>query len=278
MAPSLVAEKKLPPCRHNSSKYSCSDLVPLGMKRAASVLEGEMWFIRNECVVKKLWLLFFVGLLCCGCFGAVFARLLKRLPTVAGHAAHACHWRGPCERYSHGANQCWSLANPYRFSMSVPCVLGALRSDPPADGRQATPRVWKTTALVEDRSRDKAVGVSCPRDELRCRTPQGNRGKDEVKLVFVDVTKAHSNARCDEQEWAELPEEFVRYGKYDSSERWLYGMRKAALPQTNDDFTFDGTKVELMKVQAMMRGVGTMSRCSGLREAQDVEVLGRTCR
>ena len=46
--------------------------------------------------------------------------------------------------------------------------------------------------------------------------------------MFIDVRKAHLNARCDEEEWVELPEEFWEYGKYARLRRWLYGMRKAA--------------------------------------------------
>lgn len=33
-------------------------------------------------------------------------------------------------------------------------------------------------------------------------------GAEEVKLMFIDVRKAHLNAKCDEEEWVELPEEF----------------------------------------------------------------------
>ena len=54
------------------------------------------------------------------------------------------------------------------------------------------------------------------------------RGKEEVKLMFIDVRKAHLNAKCDEEEWVELPEEMWRWGRYARLRRWLYGMRKAA--------------------------------------------------
>ena len=30
----------------------------------------------------------------------------------------------------------------------------------------------------------------------------------EIKLMFIDVRKAHLNAVCDEEAWVELPEEF----------------------------------------------------------------------
>ena len=53
-------------------------------------------------------------------------------------------------------------------------------------------------------------------------------GHDEVKLMFVDVKKAHLNAKCDEEEWVELPDEFNKFGRYTKLKRWLYGMRKAA--------------------------------------------------
>ena len=54
------------------------------------------------------------------------------------------------------------------------------------------------------------------------------QGHDEVKLMFVDVKKAHLNAKSDEEEWVELPDEFKKFGRYAKLKRWLYGMRKAA--------------------------------------------------
>ena len=53
-------------------------------------------------------------------------------------------------------------------------------------------------------------------------------GQKEIKLMFIDVRKAHLNARCDEEEWVELPEEMWEWGRYVTLRRWLYGMRKAA--------------------------------------------------
>ena len=42
---------------------------------------------------------------------------------------------------------------------------------------------------------------------------RGGRKKfNEVKLMFVDVKKAHLNAKCEEEEWVELPDEFRRDG------------------------------------------------------------------
>ena len=103
-------------------------------------------------------------------------------------------------------------------------------------------------------------------------------GEEEMKLMFIDVRKAHLNARVKEgeEEWVELPQEFWEWGRYAKLRRWLYGMRKAASgweedyvdkfiksgfkrgiaastvfynPETNvrvvvhgDDFTFAGTK------------------------------------
>ena len=54
------------------------------------------------------------------------------------------------------------------------------------------------------------------------------RGLEEVKLMFVNVKKAHLYARCEEEELVQLPEEFWEYGKYSRLRRWLYGVRKAA--------------------------------------------------
>ena len=54
------------------------------------------------------------------------------------------------------------------------------------------------------------------------------QGREEVKLMFVDVKKAHLNAKCDEEKWEEWPEEFTQFGKYARVQMWLCGMRKAA--------------------------------------------------
>ena len=40
------------------------------------------------------------------------------------------------------------------------------------------------------------------------------RGLAEVKPMFSDVKKAHLNARCDEEEWVELLEEFGEHRRY----------------------------------------------------------------
>ena len=54
------------------------------------------------------------------------------------------------------------------------------------------------------------------------------KGLEEVKLMFIDVRKAHLNVECDEEEWVQLPEEFWERGRYAMLKRWLYGMRRAA--------------------------------------------------
>ena len=55
--------------------------------------------------------------------------------------------------------------------------------------------------------------------------------KDEQKLMFIDVRKAHLNGVVDDQEWVfvELPPEFHAYGRFARIRRWQYGMRKAAI-------------------------------------------------
>ena len=138
----------------------------------------------------------------------------------------------------------------------------------------------------------------------------------EMKLMFIDVRKAHLNAECNEEEWVELPEEFWRWGRWARIKRWLYGMRKAAagweqhyvekltgagfrrgvgaptvfynagtgvrVVVHGDDFTFAGVREELEKVRDMMRDWydikmrGIMG--SGNDEVKEVEILGRSVR
>ena len=52
--------------------------------------------------------------------------------------------------------------------------------------------------------------------------------------MFIDVKKAHLNAKCDEEERDELPDEFKMLVKYAKLMRWLYGMRKAAFRWEDD--------------------------------------------
>ena len=46
---------------------------------------------------------------------------------------------------------------------------------------------------------------------------------EEVKLMFVDVKKAHLNAKCEEEEWVEVPNEFKNFGRYAKLKRWFTG-------------------------------------------------------
>ena len=138
----------------------------------------------------------------------------------------------------------------------------------------------------------------------------------EVKIMFVDVKKAHLNAPCDEEEWVELPEEFERWGKYARLRRWLYGMRRAAAgwedeyaqkleeagfirgvaaptvfynPKTKvrvvvhgDDFTFTGEKAELTKMAERMAAWWDVKMRGIMGSAPDevkaMTILGRTVR
>ena len=59
-------------------------------------------------------------------------------------------------------------------------------------------RRWKQKSLVHIRR--------------RVREKRREQGHDEVKLMFVDVRKAHLNAKCDEEEWVELPDELKKLG------------------------------------------------------------------
>jgi len=50
------------------------------------------------------------------------------------------------------------------------------------------------------------------------------KGAAEIKLMFIDVRKAHLNAVCEDEAWVELPEEFWEWGRHAKLKRWLYGM------------------------------------------------------
>ena len=59
------------------------------------------------------------------------------------------------------------------------------------------------------------------------REKRREQGQTEVKLMFIDVKKVHLNAKCDEEEWVELLDEFKKCRKFATLKRCLYGMRKA---------------------------------------------------
>ena len=67
------------------------------------------------------------------------------------------------------------------------------------------------------------------------RDKRREQGQDEVKLTFVDVKEAHPDAKCDEEEWVELPDELIKFGKYAQLKRSLCGVRKAASGWENDN-------------------------------------------
>ena len=46
------------------------------------------------------------------------------------------------------------------------------------------------------------------------REKRRGQGQDEVKLIFIDVERAHLTAKRDEEEWVDLPDEFMKFGKY----------------------------------------------------------------
>ena len=142
------------------------------------------------------------------------------------------------------------------------------------------------------------------------------KGAKEMKLMFIDVRKAHLNAKCDEEEWVALPEECWGMGRYARLKRWLYGMRKAAagweeeyanklvdvgfergrgaptafhnrrsgvrVVVHGDDFTFAGEGEELQKMKTRMRewydikDRGTMG--SDVDDIKTITILGRTLR
>ena len=57
---------------------------------------------------------------------------------------------------------------------------------------------------------------------------KGTRRGKKMKIMFIDVRKAHLNGVCNEEVYVELPEEAEAPGKCGKLKRWLYGMRGAA--------------------------------------------------
>ena len=142
------------------------------------------------------------------------------------------------------------------------------------------------------------------------------RGLPEVKVMFIDIRKAHLNAECTEEEWVELPEEFWRWGRYARLRRWLYGMRRAAAEWEDeyarklegigfrrgkaaptafyndktkvrvvvhgDDFTCTGTRAELDKLAGKMAEWWDMKlrgiMGSAADEVKEMTILGRSVR
>ena len=140
--------------------------------------------------------------------------------------------------------------------------------------------------------------------------------QDEAKLMFIDVKKAHLNAKCDEEEGVELPDEFKKFPNCAKLMRWLYGMRKAASgweddharrlvndrvsiwqgsfknhnhPKTHvrvvvhgDDFTFAATDSELMTMRSRIcQWYDVKVRgflCIGKRDVREIEMLQRSLR
>ena len=67
------------------------------------------------------------------------------------------------------------------------------------------------------------------------RQKRREQGQDEVKLILIDVTKAHLNAKCDEKERCDLPDELKKVGKCARLRRWLHGVRKVASGWEDDN-------------------------------------------
>ena len=85
--------------------------------------------------------------------------------------------------------------------------------------RDFTQRRWSEGRIVRGDAtaggKDSAVVyIAGVREKRR------EQGQDEVKLLFIDVKKAHLNAKGDEEDWVEWPNEFKKLGKYVRLKRW----------------------------------------------------------
>ena len=153
--------------------------------------------------------------------------------------------------------------------------------------------------------------------KLAAHSFDGSRTKRrrKMKLMFVDVSKAHLNGICEGDHYVELPEEAeAKDGKCGKLLRWLYGMRPAAQgwekdyskkfeavgfvwgqssmvvafnPDTEtklvvhgDDFTFLGYKDELDNMEQLMKrwyDVKIRGRIGDdKRDAKEITILNRT--
>ena len=55
------------------------------------------------------------------------------------------------------------------------------------------------------------------------REKRRTQGHEEVKLMFVDVKRAHLKAKCEEEEWVEVPNEIKNFGRYAKLKRSFTG-------------------------------------------------------
>ena len=81
------------------------------------------------------------------------------------------------------------------------------------------------------------------------REKRRERGQEDVKVTFIDVKKAYPNAKCDEEDWLELPDEFKKSGKYAKCSTWQSSVNDILLNVVHvDDFTIAATDSELGKM------------------------------
>ena len=79
--------------------------------------------------------------------------------------------------------------------------------------------------LLADARRTQTAGGK--ESSLRVRG-RGAREETSARTRRIETHVHRLNAKCDEEVWVELPDEFKKIGRYAKLKRWLYGMRKAA--------------------------------------------------
>ena len=63
---------------------------------------------------------------------------------------------------------------------------------------------------------------------LAASSPHASGSSKELKVSFVDASRAYFNSPCNENVFVELPSEDFSLGKCGRLLRWMYGTRKAA--------------------------------------------------
>ena len=98
---------------------------------------------------------------------------------------------------------------------------------------EATLKAGKSPTTTRARvARDFKPRREDARDDLFL--AMGCASRNENSARTIDLKEAHLNAKCDVEEWVELPDEFKKFGKYAKLTRWSYGMTTSAFGWQDD--------------------------------------------
>ena len=108
------------------------------------------------------------------------------------------------------------------------------------------------------------------------------QGREEVKPMVSDVKKAQFNAKCDEEEWVELPDELEKFGEVFQAEEIDHPQTHVRVVVHCDDFTLAATEWASRKMRSWMcelYGVKVSGILgSGKRDVCEIEMSARSLR